>query len=85
MIILALIAVGTITRNKMQRSENVKTAQETEESKEKVSINVKINKETDTGYNCLITFTSNDENDKIKSIEYPEEEGKRTQNYNKYG
>ena len=43
------------------------------EIENKVQLNVEIKKETETAYECLLIFISNDETDKIKSIQYPEE------------
>lgn len=54
---------------------NMDTDTQTESQTELISLNLEVKNETDTEYVCLLTFTSNDENNKIKSIEYPAREG----------
>lgn len=80
-IFCALIIIITITIAILIKSDIKETIAQEEinklalEEQEKIKIEVDIKEETTTAYKCLLIFTSNDENNKIKSIEYPEQEG----------
>ena len=78
--IIVIILVSVLTRNKIKNAEKIRAEKEIEN---KVQLNVEIKKETETAYECLLTFISNDENDKIKSIQYPEEGQEPYTIYNK--
>lgn len=82
--ILAGIAILIVNENyNINQSKIDKKAQEEkmqeEQSLEAVSLKIDIKQETDESYKCLLTFTANSEDNKIKSIEYPAEEGKEPQ------
>ena len=82
--ILAGIAILIVNENyNINQSKIDKKAQEEKmqegQSLEAVSLKIDIKQETDESYKCLLTFTANSEDNKIKSIEYPAEEGKEPQ------
>ena len=73
LIIIAFLTILILNRNNISYNIGNKTAKETE--KENIELSLEIKGETENDYNCLLTFTSNDENNKIKSIEYPVKDG----------
>ncbi len=48
-----------------------------QQEEELINLDIEIKKENTDSYNCLLTFESNDENEKIKSIEYPTKENEK--------
>ena len=73
--ILASITFVLTTRDEIRTSmKKEQTNKLALEMPEKVKIEIDIKEETENAYKCLLIFTSNDENNKIKSIEYPEED-----------
>ena len=74
-IIILIIAVTIIMLKRNQIKNNAETQIAKEVENNKIEFNIEIKGETENDYNCLLTFTSNDENDKIKSIEYPVKDG----------
>ena len=77
-IIIVIIAVTIIMLKRNQIKNNAETQIAKEIENNKIELNIEIKEETDINYNCLLTFTSNDENNKIKSIEYPAKDGEIT-------
>ncbi len=74
LIILIIISSIIITYKKIGFIYNSNiTNLKNEQEQEPISINVEIKSVQDNINKCLITFTSNDEDRKIKSVEYPEE------------
>lgn len=69
-VIITILLISVLTRNKIR---NVKKIRAEKEIENKVQLNVDVKKETETIYECVLTFISNDETDKIKSVQYPEE------------
>lgn len=72
-ILIILLCMILLKRNNTNKIEQIKLKQE---EAEPIGIEISIKNKTDEKYNCLLTFTSTDENNKIKQIEYPSQEGK---------
>ena len=73
---LILIAIMCVVLLKKAPIQKLNLAKKQETGTELIQINIEIKKENADSKDCLVTFTSTDENKKIKTIEYPEEQGK---------
>lgn len=62
---------------KKNNTQKLQAQKQAETEAELINLEIEVKQETSESYNCLLTFTSNDENNKIKQIEYPAEEGKQ--------
>ncbi len=82
LVIIAVITLGILVRNQTKNVEKMNAKREEENN---VQLNVEIKKETETAYECLLTFISNDENNKIEKIECPNYDGKENQVINNSG
>lgn len=71
--IIILLCVVLLNRKSNNKIDQKVLAQEEQEV---INLNLEIKQETNESYKCLLTFTSKDEENKIKSIEYPKEEDK---------
>ena len=75
-IIILLIILMSLILSKGNNTNKIGGIKLAEEETELINLNLEIKEETDESYKCLLTFASSDENNKIKQIEYPAEEGK---------
>ncbi len=73
---LVLIAIVCVVFFKKEPVQKLNLAKKQELETELITMHIEIKQENTDSKDCLITFTSNDENKKIKTIEYPEEQGK---------
>lgn len=71
-IVAMVIGILFLQRNNMTKA-NIERLAEEELEQELINLNIEIKQETSESYKCLLTFISNNENEKIKSIEYPRE------------
>lgn len=74
LIILSITAVIILRKhniNKLVEEQNVNKLEM--EEQEIIKLQIEVQEETMTSYKCLLIFTANNENNKIKSIEYPED------------
>lgn len=72
-IIIAIILIGVILLNK-NNTQKIQNKALAENENDLINLELEIKDETDESYKCLLTFTSYNEDEKIKSIEYPSEE-----------
>lgn len=85
-LITMILTIGTII---LISKENIKklhgeveqTTLATQED-DLIDLNIEIKEETTSSYKCLLIFVSNDRNNKIKSIEYPQEAERETYKIN---
>ncbi len=73
LLIITLIIIITYKKIGFIYNTNIKDLKNSQEQ-ESISMDVEIKNVQDNINKCLITFTCNDENEKIKSIQYPGEE-----------
>ncbi len=84
-LILTIVSLCTIVsiyivllKNNSIENNNIEARILAEKQSKLINIDVSVKQTTDDSYKCLLTFTSGDEENKIKSITYPEEEGKES-------
>jgi len=70
---IILISIILLNRNHTVKIEEKLLAQK---EAQLVELKIQLKEETEDKYKCLLIFTSNDEENKIKQIEYPKEEEK---------
>ena len=80
-IMLCIILMVSLNKNRIISIVfNKKIQNEEEQAKGPLDFKIEIKDENETQYNCLITFASNDENNKIKKIEYPKKADEAKEN-----
>ena len=71
-VLIFIIIFLRINKNIVKLNEEARTEAESDE----INLKIDIKESTTDNYKCLLTFSSNNEVNNIKQIEYPEEEGK---------